>query len=175
MLLQKFGKPYCLHFKRILIYSGFFLCHFTFYNIFPFHTYVLSKLLIFNGKKLSPNLIITTFLILVFFNKYALYLRRDHWQKTARLILLKVGQSILKNPIRFMAMRKKGVASHFWAHKIHVKMLIWLAQSQCYGIGRKKSWFEVVNGPSLIALKIEGALEISCKKNDSVPIPPLNF
>ena len=65
-------------------------------------------------------------------------LRRDHWQKTARLILLKVGQSTWKNPIRFMVKRKKGVASHFWAHKIHVKELIWLAQSQCYGIGRKK-------------------------------------
>jgi hypothetical protein len=37
-----------------------------------------------------------------------------------------------------MVKRKRGVASHFWAHKMHVKMLIWLAQSQCYGIGRKK-------------------------------------
>jgi hypothetical protein len=44
----------------------------------------------------------------------------------------------LKNPIRFMAKRKRGVTSHFWAHKMHVKELILLAQSQCYGIGRKK-------------------------------------
>ena len=65
-------------------------------------------------------------------------LRRDHWQKTARLILLKVGQSTWKNPIRFIVKRKRGVASLFWAHKMHVKMLIWLAKSQCYGIGRKK-------------------------------------
>jgi hypothetical protein len=63
---------------------------------------------------------------------------RDHWQKTARWILLKIGQSTWKNPIRFMVKRKRGVASHFWPHKMHVKELIWLAQSQCYGIGRKK-------------------------------------
>jgi hypothetical protein len=44
----------------------------------------------------------------------------------------------IKNPIRFIVKRKKGVASHFWAHKMHIKMLICLAQSQCYGIGRKK-------------------------------------
>ena len=69
---------------------------------------------------------------------WELKLRRDPWQKTARLILLKVGQSTWKNPIRFMAKRKRGVASHFWAHKIHVKELFWLAQSQCYGIRRKK-------------------------------------
>jgi len=37
-----------------------------------------------------------------------------------------------------MAKRKRGVASHFWPHKMHVKMLIWLVQSQCYSIGRKK-------------------------------------
>ena len=37
-----------------------------------------------------------------------------------------------------MAKRKRGVASHFWAREIHVKELLWLAQSQCYGIGRKK-------------------------------------
>jgi len=30
----------------------------------------------------------------------------------------------MKNPIRLMAKRKRGVASHFWAHKMHVKMLI---------------------------------------------------
>ena len=30
----------------------------------------------------------------------------------------------MKNPITFMAKRKRGVASHFWAHKIHVKELI---------------------------------------------------
>jgi hypothetical protein len=65
-------------------------------------------------------------------------LRRDHWQKTAQLILLKVGKCIWKNPIIFIAKRKRGVASHFWACKMYVKMLIWLAQSQCYGIGRKK-------------------------------------
>jgi hypothetical protein len=53
-----------------------------------------------------------------------------------------------KNPIRFMVKRKRGVASHFWTHKMHVKELIWLAQSQCYGKG-ERSWFEVVNGPSL--------------------------
>jgi hypothetical protein len=52
--------------------------------------------------------------------------------------VLKVGQSTEKNPIRFMVKRKRGVASHFWAHKMHVKMLILLVQSQCYGIGRKK-------------------------------------
>ena len=28
-----------------------------------------------------------------------------------------------------MAKRKRGVASHFWAHKIHVKELIWLAHA----------------------------------------------
>ena len=63
---------------------------------------------------------------------------KGHWKKTARLIFLKVGQSSWKNPIRFMVKRKMGVVSHFWAHKMHVKMLIWLAQSQCYGTGRKK-------------------------------------
>jgi hypothetical protein len=42
------------------------------------------------------------------------------------------------NPIRFMVKRKRGVAPHFWAHKMHVKDLIWLAQSQCYDIGRKE-------------------------------------
>jgi len=31
-----------------------------------------------------------------------------------------------------MAKRKRG------AHEMHVKELIWLAQSQCYGVGRKK-------------------------------------
>jgi len=34
--------------------------------------------------------------------------------------------------------RKRGVASHFWSHKLHVKELILLAHSQCYGMGRKK-------------------------------------
>jgi hypothetical protein len=33
---------------------------------------------------------------------------------------------------------KKGVASHFSAYKMHVKELIGLAQSQCYGIGRER-------------------------------------
>jgi hypothetical protein len=28
-----------------------------------------------------------------------------------------------KNPIKFMAKRKKGVTRHFWAHKMHVKEL----------------------------------------------------
>jgi len=29
-----------------------------------------------------------------------------------------------KSKIRYMVKRKRGVASHFWAHKMHVKMLI---------------------------------------------------
>jgi hypothetical protein len=31
---------------------------------------------------------------------------------------------LIKNPIRYMAKRKRGVASHFWANQMHVKMLI---------------------------------------------------
>jgi hypothetical protein len=30
----------------------------------------------------------------------------------------------MKNPIRFMVKKKRGVALHFWAHKMHVKELI---------------------------------------------------
>jgi hypothetical protein len=33
---------------------------------------------------------------------------------------------------------KDGGASHFWTQKMHVEELFCVAQSQCYGKGRKK-------------------------------------
>jgi hypothetical protein len=74
-----------------------------------------------------------TWCLHAFDHAWRLY-KPDH----ATPILLKVWQSTWKNPIGFMVKKKMRVFSHFWAHKMHVKMLIWLAQSQCYGIGRKK-------------------------------------
>jgi len=50
----------------------------------------------------------------------------------------KLGSPHEKIQIDLWWRQKRGGASHFWAHNVHVKMVIWLAQSQCYGKGRKK-------------------------------------
>jgi hypothetical protein len=71
-----------------------------------------------------------------------------------------------------MVKRKKGVASHFWAHKMHVKMVICLAQSQCYGIGRKK----LICGCQRSLLKFQILFStFSQHKNSREILSPLKF
>jgi hypothetical protein len=45
-------------------------------------------------------------------------------KKTGQLDFLQNWAIYMKNPIKFVLKRKKGVTSHFWANKMHVKELM---------------------------------------------------
>jgi len=44
---------------------------------------------------------------------------------------------------------QEGSFAFLGPYKMHVKELIWLAQPQYHGIGRKKLWYEIVKSTSL--------------------------